>query len=136
MSRRQCAACGRYFTTRPQSPDQKFCSKPACQRERRRLTKLSHKQADPAAAAELARAWAGLHPDYWKRYREDHPGSIEGKRAQRKQRNRKRSAGTGAADGVLPSGRYLLTPLDVMGDCNGNAYLVEILVLPGLADDG
>lgn len=136
MSRRQCAACGQYFTTRPQSPDQRFCSKPECQQERRRLTRLSHKQADPAAAAELARAWAGLHPDYWKRSREDHPGTIERNRAQQKRRNPKRHADTAAAADVLPSGRYLLTPVDVMGDCKGNAYLVEILVLPGLAGDG
>ena len=135
MSRRQCAACGQYFVARPQSPDQRFCSKPECQQERRRVTRLSHKQADPAAAAELARAWAGLHPDYWKRYRDARPGSVERNMVQQ-QRNQKRRAGTAAAADALPSGRYLLTPLDAMGDCKGNAYLVEILVLPGLASDG
>jgi hypothetical protein len=36
MERRRCAACGRAFRPRSQVPQQRYCSAPACQRERRR----------------------------------------------------------------------------------------------------
>ena len=35
MSLKNCACCGELFVTRPQVPNHAFCSKHACQRERR-----------------------------------------------------------------------------------------------------
>ncbi len=136
MSPSKCAACGEFFNPRRQAQHQRFCSKPECQRERRRQAKRSQRQADPDAVATLTRAWAGLHPDYWKTYRANHPDYVERNRAQQRQRNRKRGVATAATSGRFPSGRYLLTSLDVTGDCKGTSYLVEILALPGLASDG
>ena|GEM_PF-5663431 len=44
---RKCKACGGHFSPRPQNPDQQFCSKPECQRERKRRWQ-KHKRATDA----------------------------------------------------------------------------------------
>lgn len=71
MDLTKCASCGTRFLPRPQSPEQRFCSKTDCQRERRRRWQRAKRASDPdyrlndRAAAE---AWRQAHPDYWRRY--------------------------------------------------------------------
>lgn len=76
MALTKCASCGTPFAPRPQSPQQLFCSKPDCQRERRRRWQLAKRRADPdyrlndlAAAA----AWRLKHPNYWRTYERQRP---------------------------------------------------------------
>ena len=58
METRQCAGCGKHFHPRPQSPQQKFCSEAACQKERRRRWQAAKRQSDPDYRENQARAQA------------------------------------------------------------------------------
>ena len=90
---RKCKACGCDFSPRPQNPNQQFCSKPECQRERKRRWQ-KHKRATDADyrdnQARAGRRWAQAHPDYWRAYRSNHPEYAAKNRAQQRERDRRR----------------------------------------------
>ncbi len=58
MDRIRCAACGELFTPRHNVPDQKYCSKPECHRERRRCRQRQKLKEDPDYRANQAAAAA------------------------------------------------------------------------------
>lgn len=43
---KQCQACGHPFTSRPQNPNQKYCTNSECQRERRRRWQQQKRRDD------------------------------------------------------------------------------------------
>ena len=90
---RKCKACGCDYSPRPQNPNQQFCSKPECQRERKRRWQ-KHKRATDADyrdnQARAGRRWAQAHPDYWRAYRSNHPEYAAKNRAQQRERDRRR----------------------------------------------
>jgi len=145
MDRTRCAACEALFTRRRNVPDQRFCSKPECQRERRRRWQRQKLKADPdyrANQAAAQRRWRERHPDYWRRYRHSHPAYTERNREQQRQRNRKRArAATGPSppgvakmdvyesETAVPSGTYRLIPVAGEKFAKMDAYLVEMHVL-------
>ena len=90
---RKCKACGGNYSPRPQNPNQQFCSKPECQRERKRRWQ-KHKRATDADyrdnQARAGRRWAQAHPDYWRAYRSNHPEYAAKNRAQQRERDRRR----------------------------------------------
>jgi len=120
---RKCKACGCDFPPRPQNPDQQFCSKLKCQRERKRRWQ-KHKRATDADyrdnQARAQRRWAQAHPDYWREYRRKHPDYAARNRAQQCERDRRR-ARRGREDLAkmdassekipVPSGSYWLVPV-------------------------
>lgn len=80
MTQRVCVACQSSFTVRPQSPKQTYCSKPACQRERRSVWNKQKMLSDPdyrANQAAAQQAWHARHPDYWRTYRQHQKPSRE-----------------------------------------------------------
>ncbi len=118
MDRTRCAACEDLFTARRNVPDQKYCSKPECQRERRRRWQRQKLKEDPDYRANQAAAqwrWRERHPDYWRRYRQTHPAYTERNRDQQRQRNARRKQVT-----TSPSSPAI-AKMDV--------YLVEMHVL-------
>ena len=145
MGRTRCAACDDLFTPRRNVPDQKYCSKPECQRERRRRWQRQKLKEDPDYRANQAAAqlrWRERHPDYWRRYRRSHPAYTERNRQQQRQRNRyRRQAATGPsapaiakmdvceAQTRVASGTYRLIPVAGGGIAKMDAYLVEMHVL-------
>ena len=145
MDRTRCAACDDLFTPRRNVPDQKYCSKPECQRERRRRWQRQKLKEDPDYRANQAvaqRRWREKNPDYWRRYRRAHPGYTERNREQQHQRNRKRGqAATGPsppgiakmdayeAQTAVASGTYRLIPVSGRDLAKMDAYLVEMHVL-------
>lgn len=79
MTKRYCVACGQPFIPCPQVSAQKFCSDPKCQRERRRLKQSDRRvksQAVKESDAQYFRDWAAKNPEYWKRYRSEHPEYV------------------------------------------------------------
>ena len=145
MDRTRCAACGELFTPRRNVPGQQYCSKPECQRQRRRrwqrrkLREDSDYRANQAAAQ---RRWRERHPEYWRRYRRSHPAYTERNREQQRQRNRKRSqAATSPSSPAIAkmdvyerktgvaSGTYRLIPVCGLDIAKMDAYLVEMHVL-------
>ena len=145
MDRVRCAACDDLFTPRRNIPDQQFCSRPDCQRARRRRWQRQKLKADPdyrANQAAAQRRWRERNTDYWRRYRQSHPAYTERNREQQRQRNRTRSQTvTGPSpsafakmdvyesETVVPSGTYRLIPVAGRGIAKMDAYVVEMHVL-------
>ena len=145
MDRTRCAACGELFTPRRNVPDQKYCSKRECQRERRRRWQRQKLKEDPdyrANQAAAQRRWRERHPEYWRRYRQSHPAYTERNRKQQLQRNRKRGQGVTSpsppaiakmdayeAQTVVASGTYRLIPVSGREIAKMDAYLVEMHVI-------
>ena len=76
MTKLRCAHCGVRFTPAPQVPNQAYCSKPVCQKERRRQWHKSKLQSDPDYKDNQSRAqkaWTDRNPDYWRQYRQNSP---------------------------------------------------------------
>ena len=145
MAKRRCAACGCLFEPRRNVPQQRYCSKRACQRTRRRRWQRQELKTDADYRANQAAAqqrWRARHPDYWRRYRQNRPDYAERNREQQRARNRRRrSAGTGPSPPPIAnmdayrsqtpvcSGTYRLVPVAAPGVAKMDAYVVEMRVL-------
>ncbi len=94
MEKRWCSACGDAFQPRSQVPLQAYCSKPACQRTRKRLWQRTKRRTDGDYRENQSQAqesWRQAHPDYWRQYRQDHPAYTDANRARQKERNARRT---------------------------------------------
>jgi hypothetical protein len=100
IRRKRCKAvgCHELIITRPQKKDQKYCSKPKCQRQRKNKWQRKKRQTDKDYRANDAAArqnWAEKNPRYSRLYREAHPGYVERNRQQQRERNKRRSEEAG-----------------------------------------
>jgi hypothetical protein len=139
MESRRCAGCGQAFRPRAQNPQQHYCSKDVCQRERRRLWQQAQRANDAdyrENQARAQRAWAQSHRDYWRDYRGRHPDYCERNRAAARQRqsDRRHAATFAKMDAstpgtAVPSGTYRLVPASVVAFAKMDAWMVEITVL-------
>lgn len=140
-SRRPCAACGMLFVPRPQIRNQRFCSNPKCQCERRRLRQVEKRASNPerrANDAQYYRDWLSKNRNYWKDYRASHPEYAERNRVQQRERNKDRKNADIAKDDVWPvyplmGGLYRLSPVTRQVIANEAVWIVEITVLSGPA---
>jgi hypothetical protein len=95
----RCAHCRRRFNPRPQNKDQRFCSRPICQKQRRNLWRKGKRLSDAdyrANQRDAQRRWLAKNPDYYRNYRKNHPDYVEKNR--QKQRDRNRRSGGGCSD--------------------------------------
>ncbi len=73
MQRLRCVNCNGLFTPAPQVPKQTYCSKPNCQKERRKQWQKNRLQSDPDYRANQSRAqkaWTEKNPNYWRELRQ------------------------------------------------------------------
>ena len=71
MGKQRCAGCGERFDARRNVLQQRFCSKPECQRARRarwQREKMAQDADYRANQAEAGRRWRERHPQYWRAY--------------------------------------------------------------------
>ncbi len=145
MCRKRCAACNSLFPPRRNVPDQAFCSKPECQRERRRRWQREKLRQDPDHRANQAAAqkrWREHNPEYWRNYRQAHLEYTAHNRKKQRERNRRRGlAATGPSPPVIAkmdeypnkkavaSGTYRLIPVTGPGIAKMDEYLVKMQVL-------
>jgi hypothetical protein len=144
MAKRRCAACGCVFEPRRNVAQQRYCSKQACQRTRRRRWQRQKLKMDAdyrANQAAAQRRWRERHPEYWRQYRQRHPDATARNREQQRERNRRRLADPGPSPPVIAnmdaypperpvrSGTYRLVPVAAPGVAKMDAYLVEMHVL-------
>ena len=90
----QCKHCQKRFYPRPQNPDQKYCSDPACQKARKRDWQRKKLQTDPEYREnkrDAGRRWRENNPDYQREYRERNQEYTEQNRAQQRLRNQQRT---------------------------------------------
>ena len=139
MSKKRCPACGEEFLPWPQILSQEFCSKPNCQRERRRRRQVERRARSieqQTSDAQYFQDWVAKNPGYWKKYRESHPDYVERNRKQQKERSSARIAKDNVSPlNTLPVGRYRLMALDSDGVANEAVWIVEIRVLAGPQPD-
>lgn len=132
-----CAACGRKFQPRPQTPRQRYCSDSECQRDRKRRWQSDKLSNDPDYRDNQARAqkaWNQRNPDYWRQYRENHQAYVERNRdEQRKRNHRHRQAvakmGLSIAPLLPPTGIYRLIQIENNEIAKMDAWMVEITLL-------
>jgi hypothetical protein len=135
---RRCLTCGERFSPRPQNPGQRYCSKAACQQDRRRRWQ-SEKQRTDADYRDNKRhaqqAWAAKHAGYWRAWRDRHPEYCERNRVQQEERNRRQRLAVIAkkyaseADLCVPSGVYRLQPAGGGVIAKMDAWTVKIDVI-------
>jgi hypothetical protein len=139
MGIKRCLACGDPLPLNSRVPDQSYCSRPACQRERRKLWQRERRQLDPTYRenqAQAQTAWAQGHVDYWRRYRDQHPEYVDRNRAQQRARNAIQRSHQPIAKMdasppslPLPSGTYRMELKEAAGVAKMDAFTVEITVL-------
>jgi len=143
---RRCLSCREKFSPRPQSPGQQYCSKPACQRARRRAWQREKQRTDGDYRDNQRRAWrawAARHAEYWREWRGRHPEYCAANRERQEVRDRRRrSAGllakmdASGADLSVASGVYRLVPAADGVLAKMDAWTVRIAVISGPSDVG
>jgi hypothetical protein len=142
---KRCVCCHDQLPSVPAARNHRYCSKPACQRERKRLwhrQKLATDEAYRQSKADAQRKWTSANSGYWKQYRAKHPDYVKRNREKQRERNRKRPRKREiAASGVIakidalipqhviPFGRYRLVPLATDLIAKMDALVVEIGVI-------
>jgi hypothetical protein len=93
MVERRCRYCERSFQPSKYQPAQVVCSDPSCQRRHRADYHRQKIAADPEyrqVCLDSPQKWRSRHPDYWRRYRGQHPAAVERNRQQQHVRDQKR----------------------------------------------
>ena len=142
MDKRRCLACRAVFTVRAQTPEQRYCSAPGCQRERRRRWQREKRRSDPDYRENQRLAqqrWVSSHREYWRRYRAEHPQYTAANRTKQRERDRSRReresvpsarADLAKSDASTPdfsafSGTYRLVPV-TRGLAKMDVWTVEL----------
>jgi hypothetical protein len=122
------------------SPRQSYCTKPECQRERRRLWQQLKRRTDPDYLENQMRAqqaWRERNPMYWSSYRASHPDYAKRNRDQQRQRRAAKLAKMDAtATAPLATGLYQLQVLDAAGVTKMEPIVVRITVLAASVEIG
>jgi len=89
----RCSYCQQAFQPDPYHPQQRVCSQPACQSQRRSDYHRQKIASDPVyqqVCLDSPRKWRKANPGYWKKYRRDHPQQVERNRRQQRLRDQER----------------------------------------------
>ena len=89
----RCAHCRCLFLPNPRIKNQRFCSKPTCQRVRKTQWQRDKMATDPdyrANQSDCQRSWKQRHPHYWRHYRRRRADYAERNRLLQKHRDHRR----------------------------------------------
>ncbi len=140
MGLKRCLACADLFEVSPRVPQQNYCGRQECQRERRKLWQKEKRQTDAdyqANQLQCQRRWRETHPDYSRQYRTVHPDYVARNRAQQTMRNATRQdAALAKMDAMAParpldSGVYRLSSVGGSDVAKMGSWIVRITVLSG-----
>jgi hypothetical protein len=93
MIERRCRYCDQNFQPSKYQPGQLVCSQPECQHRRRadyHRQKIAADSVYRQVCRDSPQKWRSRNPDYWRRYREQHPAAVERNRQQQQVRDQKR----------------------------------------------
>jgi hypothetical protein len=132
-----CACCKRIFVTDPRINNQRYCSRPECQRARKRRWQRERLANDIAYRDNQTAAqkdWCVRNKGYWKEYRRRNPSYTERNRQKQRERNGRRRSKIAKMDAsgqknLISSGRYRLAPLTGGMIAKMDALIVEIAVV-------
>jgi hypothetical protein len=106
--------CGKLFLPDSRIKGQRYCSKRTCQRLRKRQWQRHKIKNDPDYRdnqRDAQQCWLEQNRDYWRRYREQHPGYVNRNRLlQRARDRRRRFPDLAKMDALSP--KYFLIPQD------------------------
>lgn len=138
---RTCVVCGEVFVPRAQCPNQKCCSRLACQRTRKTLWQKEKIKSDPDYRENKQRAqtrWRESHPDYWRTYREGHQAYASKNRELQRIRNNQlgkvAKTDVSAFGAHLRSGLYVLARTTCADVAKSAAWIVHLTVIAELAN--
>lgn len=92
-SGRVCPFCRERFVPSCYRPQQRICSRKACQQRRRREYHRQKLKSDPdyrQTCRDSQQKWRERHPDYQRTYRATHPTYAERNRQKQEERDRRR----------------------------------------------
>jgi hypothetical protein len=137
MNDRRCRYCQQAFRPAPFHPQQLVCGKPECQRQRRNDYRRQKIASDPVyqqVCLDSPRKWRGSNPDYWKKYRQDHPEQVERNRRQQRLRDLKRRLANLANNNLAAWQLLSFQSSDASEQASpllaNNIFLVPSLLLP------
>ena len=141
MSDHRCRYCNQPFQPSLFCPGQLVCSRPDCQRQRRRDYHRRKIASDPVyrqVCLESPRKWRDQHPGYWKQYRQLHPQVVERNRQQQRRRDQKRrlvhlANNTSALDLKRSVAEVWLLGRDAEHLANNNLAHSQVLILQAVA---
>jgi hypothetical protein len=141
MSERRCRYCQKPFQPSKFQPRQAICSERGCQRKRRADYHRQKIAADPEyreVCRDSPRKWRARNPDYWKRYRTEHPKTVERNRQQQKLRDRRQhlrqlANNTSARDLKLSAAEVWLVGAGAEYLANNNSAPAQVWVIEALA---
>jgi hypothetical protein len=141
MSDHRCPYCKQAFQSSLFCPGQSVCSRPDCQRQRRRDYHRRKIASDPVyrqVCRDSPRKWRGQHPGYWKQYRQLHPEVVERNRQQQRRRDQKRrlvhlANNNSAWDLKRSAAEVWLLGADAEHLANNNLAHSQVLILQAVA---
>ncbi|MBI5399094.1 hypothetical protein HZB07_00560 [Candidatus Saganbacteria bacterium] len=97
LRKKRCKFCHQWFTPHLQAPHQSCCSGTVCRKKRKALAAKNWWLNNPKYAQgrkPKIKTWAKNYPDYWHRYRKEHPDYVtsDGRRRCSSYRRRRISA--------------------------------------------
>jgi len=93
MRERLCRYCQKSFQPSKFQPLQAVCGEALCQRQRRgdyHRQKIAADAEYRKICADSVAKWRARNPDYWSRYRQQHPEAVAHNRQQQQLRDRRR----------------------------------------------
>jgi hypothetical protein len=141
MDERRCRYCQKSFQPSKFQSRHTVCSEPNCQRRRRTDYHKEKISSDPEyreVCRDSPRKWRARNPDYWKRYRQEHPAAMESNRRQQRGRDRKRrlchlANNTSALDLKHSAAEVWLVGSGAANLANNNSASAQIWVIEALA---
>ena len=92
MAEIECVYCGDFFEGSPRHKNQTCCKKKECQNAKKAAWQRHKLKTDPEYRANQKSSqnrWLQNNPDYWEKYRKEHPEKAERNRILQTIRNRK-----------------------------------------------
>jgi hypothetical protein len=133
----RCQHCGSYLD-KCRNPNQRYCSKAACQKQRKNLwrrNKLGRDDDYRSNQNAANKKWQQRHKDYWRQYRTKHPDYVMRNREKQRIRDQKNKAShlaksdASTLKNVVISGNYRLIPLTASHLAKSDALIVKIDVI-------
>jgi len=140
MSDRRCHYCQQVFQPVRYHPQQRVCSRPDCQRQRRRDYHRQKIASDPIyrqVCLDSPGKWRKAHPGYWNLYRRDHPQQAERNRQLQQLRDQKRRVQNLANNNLAFDLRHCAAEVWLLGPAahdlvNNNLASSQLLILQPL----
>lgn len=77
--KRRCEFCHKWFSPHPRAPHQRCCLNPACRKKRKAKADkdwwLNNPDYGKSRNLKIC-LWAQAYPDYWRKYRKEHPDYV------------------------------------------------------------